>query len=284
MNNDQTFKHITKLKTSKDSIFYSIIKHNNKIIGIGRKKYDLRSTKVIMLDEGFNVINDSNKDFIKAEDPRIFYHKQDGNNILYMVDNTLDDIHLHQISHNVNKIYKLDIKGKNFSFISHNNNLYFIHTMIPFALYKIIFTTKTKNNIYETKLEKQSITNNTNNIIGDNDEYRGGTVGYPINKNNYYGYGHRTYYVEDDNNEQQLKHDIFYWEVNFDVSLKSNNIIRPSIKIKNIKQPKKSRNITDPTSVIELNNKKYLITAESDKSWFCEQEYITNVYEFKNKN
>jgi hypothetical protein len=27
------------------------------------------------------------------------------------------------------------------------------------------------------------------------------------------------------------------------------------------------------------NDKKYLITADTDASWFCEQDYINNVYE-----
>jgi hypothetical protein len=53
----------------------------------------------------------------------------------------------------------------------------------------------------------------------------------------------------------------------------------PRISHFDIEQPYNSKNICDPTSVIEINKKKYLITAETDNSWFCEQDYITNVYE-----
>jgi hypothetical protein len=33
-----------------------------------------------------------------------------------------------------------------------------------------------------------------------------------------------------------------------------------------------------PTSIIEIN-KKYLITSKTDNTWFCEQDYMTNIYE-----
>ncbi len=55
----------------------------------------------------------------------------------------------------------------------------------------------------------------------------------------------------------------------------------PRISHYDIEQPCNSKNICDPTSIIEINNKKYLITAETDKPWFCEQDYITNVYEMQ---
>ena len=101
-----------------------------------------------------------------------------------------------------------------------------------------------------------------------NYEYRGGTPGYKLTDDKYYGFGHRTY-----TQDNILKHDIFKWIVYFE-----NNKL-PRILFFNITQPYNSRNICDPTSVIEINNKKYLITAESDKAWFYEQDYITNVYE-----
>jgi hypothetical protein len=47
-----------------------------------------------------------------------------------------------------------------------------------------------------------------------------------------------------------------------------------------IEQPENSLNICDPTSVIIIDNKKYLITAESRDEWItAEQDYVTNVYE-----
>ena len=52
-----------------------------------------------------------------------------------------------------------------------------------------------------------------------------------------------------------------------------------SIEIIEIEQPAGSLNICDPTSVVEINEKKYLITAESRLGWFSKQDYVTNVYE-----
>jgi hypothetical protein len=66
-----------------------------------------------------------------------------------------------------------------------------------------------------------------------------------------------------------LKHDIFKWVLHFE----DNKL--PRISHFDIEQPENSKNICDPTSVIEINSKKYLITAETDNPWFCEQ----NLYE-----
>jgi len=135
--------------------------------------------------------------------------------------------------------------------------LYFIHYIKPFELYTFDIE---NGNI--TKIEVDDDKNNYNY------EYRGGTPVYKLNENEYYGFGHRTY-----KQDNILKHDIFMWIVYFD-----NNKL-PRISHFDIEQPYNSKNICDPTSVIEINNKKYLITAETDNPWFYEQDYITNVYE-----
>ena len=139
--------------------------------------------------------------------------------------------------------------------------------------------TKQNQSIY-TSLINRNIQNIDNLVILDPllsldeqlktliDEYRGGTPGYKLNDNEYYGFGHRTYY---ENNI--IKHDIFKWIVHFDKDK------LPRISHFDIEQPYNSKYICDPTSIIEINNKKYLITAETDKGWFEEQDYVTNVYE-----
>ena len=138
-----------------------------------------------------------------------------------------------------------------------SNKLYFIHFIKPFNLYTF--------NIEDGKITQIKVDDDK---LRYNYEYRGGTPGYKLNENTYYGYGHRTY-----NKNNNLIHDIFKWIVYFE-----NNKL-PRISHFDIKQPNNSKNICDPTSVIEHNNKKYLITAETDKPWFCDQDYITNVYE-----
>ena len=242
---------IKRIVTTKHSIFYSLIKKDNEIIGFGRRHYGTeRIIKKISLNENFDIIEDNNITF-RGEDPRCFEY----NGKIYVQDNYLDDMYL--IDYDNAKHIKINISGKNISFINHNNVLYFIHYIKPFQLYK--FDVETGNII------KVDVNDNNKHY---NYEYRGGTPGYKLNNNEYYGIGHRTYMQNG-----ILKHDIFKWIVHFE----DNKL--PRISIFNIEQPPNSKNICDPTSIIEINNKKYLITAETEYSWFQDQDYITNVYE-----
>lgn len=243
-----------RINTTTNSIFYSLIQFNNEIIGFGRQltfklgRYDY--IKKVILNKNFDIIED-NRIYFRGEDPRSFEY----NNKLYILDNYYDNMSL--IDYESKKFIKINISGKNISFLSHNNILYFIHYIKPFKLYTFDITS---GNCKEIKVDDD---NNTYNY-----EYRGGTPGYKLNDNEYYGFGHRTYI---ENNI--LKHDIFKWILYFE------NDKHPRILHFDIEQPFNSRNICDPTSIIEIDNKKYLITAETDNPWFYEQDYITNVYE-----
>lgn len=242
---------VKRINTTKDSIFYSLIMFKNEIIGFGRRHYGKeRIIKKIQLNENFDIIEDNNITY-KGEDPRCFEYK----NNLYIQDNYLNNMHL--INYETNHYIKLNVTGKNITFINHNNNLYFMHYIKPFELYRYDIET---NDITKIEVDDDKLTYNY--------EYRGGTPGYKLNDTEYYGFGHRTY-IEDN----IVKHDIFLWIVYFE----TNKL--PRISHFNMEQPKNSKNICDPTSVIEIKNKKYLITAESDYPWFYEQDYITNVYE-----
>jgi hypothetical protein len=245
------FSYIKRINTTKNSIFYSLIKYNNLIIAFGRRHYGCeRVIKKISLDEKFDIIEDNGITF-KGEDPRCFEY----NNKIYVLDNYFNDMFL--IDYKSNKYIKINISGKNISFINHNNVLYFIHYIKPFKLYTFDIETGDIKHI--------PVDDDGNKY---NYEYRGGTPGYKLNDNEYYGFGHRTYIKNG-----TLKHDIFKWVVHFD------NGKLPRISHFDIEQPSNSKNICDPTSIIEINNKKYLITAESDRCWCCEQDYVTNVYE-----
>jgi hypothetical protein len=245
------FQFIKRINTIKNSIFYSLIKINNKITAFGRRHYgNERVIKKIILDENFDVIED-NGIYFRGEDPRCFEY----NNKIYVLDNYCSDMFL--VDYENNKYTKINISGKNISFINHNNILYFIHYIKPFKLYTFDIETGIITHI-DVDDDKQTY----------NYEYRGGTPGYKLNDNEYYGYGHRTYMKNN-----IMTHDIFKWVVYFE-----NNKL-PRISHYDIEQPCNSKNICDPTSIIEINNKKYLITAETDDIWFCEQDYITNVYE-----
>lgn len=245
------FEFVKRLDTTKGSIFYSLIKFKDSVLAVGRQNYAEHQLKFMCLDDDLNVLSDSEKLILDGEDPRCFYHQGD----LYIQDNYWNDVHL--INFKKNKTIKVDIWGKNFSFISHKNTLYFIHMMCPFRLYEFCEET---GEIFPIPVRTQS------NYA--NYEYRGGTPGYHLYDNIYYGFGHRTYY--DKNNV--LKHDIFYWDIDFSGK-------KPSLVICSVRQPPGSLNICDPTSVITINGRQYLVTAESQLPWFTDQDYITNVYE-----
>ena len=260
-NNNISFSLIKRINTKPFSIFYSFIydKFTNSIIGFGRNNIikaensEIWDRKVIevSLSDNFEILN-YKEPLIIGDDPRCFYH----NNEIYIQDNWLNDVTLYNYN---KKIYtRINIDGKNLSFISHNNELYFIYWMCPFILYKV--------NLENGNCIKINTYSDHNIITNNNDEYRGGTPGYSENKNIYYGYGHKTY-----TQNGLLIHDIYKWILKFE------NI--PSLEIININQPLSSKNITDPTCVLIINNNKYLVTAETDYTWFNpNQDFITNIY------
>jgi acid phosphatase class B len=123
------FLYKKRINVTKYSIFYSLIKYNNVIVAFGRRYYGTeRVIKKITLDENFDIIEDNNITF-RGEDPRCFEY----NNKIYVLDNYLNDMFL--IDYENKKYTKINISGKNISFINHNNILYFIHYIKPFELY-----------------------------------------------------------------------------------------------------------------------------------------------------
>ena len=249
-----SFVFFKRLGTTKDSIFYSLIKYKDQILAFGRTHYSSRNIKQITLDENFNITEDRNIIF-RGQDPRCFIF----NEKLYILDNQLDDMHLTEYENRVHT--KINILGKNASFFCHNTQLYLIHYIKPFQLYIIDVTT---GNLTSIPVDDDKKTHNF--------EYRGGTPGIKLNEHQYYGYGHRTYIAKN----EIMKHDIFKWIVDFDDGEKL-----PRISFFDVEQPPNSKNICDPTSIFEMNGKKYLITAESDHIWFREQDYVTNIYEIQ---
>lgn len=246
-------KFVKRIKTMENTIFYSIFKKENVVVSFARLWDGYKPNRQIInvhFDKDFNILCYGRS--IVGEDPRIFEH----NNEIYVVDNYLDDVHLFCLNNN-NRI-KINLKGKNFSFISHNNDLYFIYTMKPFVLYRLDLS---NHELFNVDVDN-------NNSDNTDLRYRGSTPGYKNNDNSYYGLGHKTYF-----NDNILFHDIFKWVVDF-------NGIKPSILITDILKDTKMCNICDPTSIINVDSKKYLITAETNKPWFEKQDYITNLYEF----
>ena len=245
------FNYIKTVNVKKDSIFCSIIHYKNEILGFCRDRYDSNRTRFVKFNTQFDIIDD-NTTMIQGEDPRCFIH----NDKLYISNNFFSRMSLFDYDEKI--IIKLPFPGKNISFISHENELYVIHYIKPFIMYKIDFQRGDVKPVHvlENGQDEQLL-------------YRGGTPGYKLSDNVYYGYGHKTYSING-----KLIHDIYRWDVDF-----SNH--KPEIKIKELVQPLNSKRICDPTSVIEIDNKRFLLTAESDKSWFCVQDYTTNVYQIE---
>ena len=125
------------------------------------------------------------------------------------------------INYEDNTYINIGIDGKNITFFEHKNELYFIHYIKPLHIYKF--------NINDNKISKIDVDDDNNDY---NYEYRGGTPGYRLDDNTYFGYGHRTY--EDDN---ILKHDIYKWILYFE----DNKL--PRISHFDIEQPPESKNI-----------------------------------------
>ena len=102
------FSFVKQIDTTKNSIFYSLIKSNNVIIAFGRKFYgNERIIKKITLNENFDIIEDDNVHFI-GEDPRCFEY----NHKIYILDNYLSDMFL--IDYETNNYIKINISGKIF--------------------------------------------------------------------------------------------------------------------------------------------------------------------------
>jgi len=249
------FFFVKQIDVLKNSIFYSLVNYKEQVLGFGRNHWNERVIREVALkSNNWELLDTPLKTYI-GEDPRCFYF----NNNLYILDNYLNDNHL--ICYDTGESQKLNIDGKNFSFFQHNEKLYFIHYIKPFSLYS-----------YDTISHKITNIDVEDDGIQYNYEFRGGTPGYKKRENEYYGFGHKKYF-----SNNILIHDIFYWEIIWE----ENKL--PRISHYEMKQPIGSRNICDPTSVIEINNKKYLVTAETDYAWFFEQEYVTNIYEIIEK-
>lgn len=256
----------TRMTTPERSIFYSFILLDAGVLfGFARKSYDQSGLLTIKCNEKFEIANIYDENMI-GEDPRVFHH--DG--CVYVVDNRHDNVHLHNYT---KKTYvRVNLDGKNFSFVSRGRDFYCIHTMQPFRLFKVDVSDGAVQPVYTVGGETvdNTLRGGTPGYIVNS--YRGGTPGYMYDAKKYYGFGHRTYQKSDD----ILRHDIYFWVLLFD---DDDQVIR--LKIIDIDQPIASRNLTDPTCVLQAADSLYLVTAESDLAWFHDQPYVTNVYKLE---
>lgn len=288
---DISFNFVKRINTVPFSIFYSGYANEDPatnaaypVCAYGRVSYApyQRRAMHVYMDASF-VIQPfgAGEIYEYGEDPRTFKH----NGVRYMYDNFLNNMHLYNTQ--TKEYVALKIDGKNMSFISHNGELYMIHQMRPYRLFKVDVNTG--------DVSRVSVLPSTAAIHEDyeisNGRYRGGTPGYvfpedkyealisPETVCRYYGFGHTTHYENQDTGAETayedprgiMKHHIYMWIIDFSAG--------PSLDIYEIPQPAGAQNICDPTSVFEYDGKTYLLTAESRLQWFYIQDYITNLYE-----
>ena len=248
-------KHVARVHTSKNSIFYSFVRDSSGIVGFGRQHYRRRLCQRVRLNNLRELTPFGTN--IQCEDPRCFLFQ----GRLYAVDNYINDVHLWCNEKRV----KIQLSGKNFSFVPTASTLYVIHTMSPFILYSLDVTSG------KVKLIHRCLNESKQHKSGDADDdddfspYRGGTPGYPVPgmPNLYYGLGHKTY-----KSNKKLHHDVFAWVLNLHAP-------KPIFTIHDMQQPSESMVITDPTCILDG---KYAFTAESEFAWFRDQEYRTQCY------
>lgn len=250
----------TTMEARPMSIFYSFYVNGSTLVGFGREHHDGSRVIQVWADLFFRIFREttSKDDKIVAEDPRIFRHNETW---FVMNNNLFSEMKLYNTA--TKTFTPIKKGGKNFSMISHKGRLYFIYMMRPFEMYEVDMASGAV----------VPVAVNRTGIAGQPDDtWRGGTPGYrygPQRPGTYYGFGHRTY-----SQDGVLLHDPYFWVVDFA------SYELPTLEIKAIRKPEVSKNICDPTSVVVIQGKPYLVTAESEKNWYQEdQKYYNNVYE-----
>lgn len=245
------------------SCWYSFIRHKDKYIGFGRSQvtgdWTVRHPlNYAELDTNTWTLASCTTTNIIGEDPRIFHHKGD----LYFVDNYVNSVKL--FNYDKKTVVPIHLPGKNFTWISRDDKLYAIYTMLPLVMVEVNPETGVIKKFHAEE-------GNSDYIL-----YRGGTPGYKLGETTYYGFGHMTYAQAVPGHPSS--YDPFLWI--FDFATKK-------IRIVAMDKPSPSR-VIQPTCVID---DKYLVTAESMDLWggpttpenWKSNGYATRVYKLSDE-
>lgn len=243
-------RHWGRLETKKDSIFYQLIPTSTGFLAFYRSHFAGHELKSAIYDKVLNFVQ--NLDFtLEGEDPRAFQHRGDW----YITDNfwgrnkisCLEDfstVYDRKAAHHQD--------GKNPSYISHEGGLYFVKWFYPLELYQ-----------FNEDLSDVHLYFSDSRMVKDG-AYRGGTAGFATTEDGVFvGFGHYT--LEKPN----LRHYPFIWKLNMRTFELQTRVLKFE----------RMSNIFDPVTIIFTNGKYFLVTAESEKGWFCKQDYITNIWE-----
>ncbi len=248
-------KYVKRIDTPKHSIFYSFTKKDDKYIGFGRRSiypdWRVRDITCVQTDSNFENMHETC--VLRGEDPRVFLH----NGKTYVVDNCIHDMHLYCIEDDT--YTKIHIPGKNLTFISNDSRLYAVWSFMPFILVEIDISTGKV--IGKLPVDKE--------YPMDYLLYRGGTPGYHLRDDIYYGFGHMTYIGQKHPSHPSdvYYHDPFLWIIKLDE--------RPKLNIHVVHKPVNSLKLLDPTSILDGK----LFSAECDTLWGGDADYVTNMYE-----
>ncbi len=295
-------RFIQHIGTKPFSIFYTLIPYADGFLAFYRHHYSSIAMGFAVLDEHFQVLRDHGVIY-RGEDPRSFIHRGE----IYLTDNfynankiirvslpaideeslmgaegtlkavteaetsTIDPVEIEnrrvkstaiiydqQLSPTFEVVYGPEVcdpnypEGKNLTYLSDAGVLYQVRWFYPLEMYCF------DENIKRTFLVYRS--------AGESDnKYRGGTPGYATAvKGEFVGFGHYTI-----TENGVLRHLPFVWKLNVYTMHLETRLLEV--------QP--LANIMDPVGVVCLDHRYYLITAESDWAWFCDQDYITRVWE-----
>lgn len=172
-----------------------------------------------------------------GEDPRMFKH----NGHTYIVNNFIHQTTL--INLDTLEATSVNLPFKNFTWISHDDKLYAIFSMVPLNVFEVdVGTGACKEFVCEGFSPNDYIM------------YRGGTPGYHLMNGTYHGFGHMTYCQAIPGHPPT--YEPFYWTFDFDTK-------KLKIDILQNKVPSGSR-LIQPTCIVDG---RYLVTAESMDLW-----------------
>jgi hypothetical protein len=216
-----------------------------------RSHYQSRTLEPAALDlRTFTLAPASGVPTFKGEDPRVFAYR----GRTFFTDNFINDTHF--IEPASGKLYKVPIAGKNLTVMVNDNDLFIVQWFAPLRVFKCV------------DFETQSYAVVHSDSAFSDQTLRGGTPGvYDTHTRTFWGMGHRTWTEPCG----RLRHTPFRWEIDPETWLA--HFVR-------FDDRPWSRAIVDPTSLIFRDDGWFVVTAESDVSWFSDQDYDTCVYAF----
>jgi len=243
-----------RIDTPKYSVFYSFARFGGKLLGFCRRSIfpDWRVREISCMEFEDNFINPKETEVMIGEDPRTFTHQGK----TYVIDNYLNDMHIYCLD-DLTRV-KLQVPGKNLTFLSVGQRVFVIWSFMPFTMVELDI--ETGQVVRHLEVE--------NGFPMRYLLYRGGTPGYHLKDDYWFGFGHMTYQGQKHPAipEDVLYHDPFLWIVKMEPV--------PKLQLFVVHKPPDALNLFDPTCIID----DHLVSAECATAWGPDTDYVTNLY------